>query len=64
MGKNNIVAMQALLDIGLNAFAAELLIESYESMPKEIKERLPEVLTFRINNSEISLKSINEKEGA
>lgn len=60
MGRNNIVAMQALIDIGLNAFAAELLSESYDSMPEEIKSKLPEALTFRINNCEITLKTVKD----
>lgn len=58
--RNNIVEMQALLDIGLNAFAAELLSESYDSMPEEIRSKLPEELTFRVNNTVITLKKAKE----
>jgi hypothetical protein len=58
--RNKTLTMQLLIDTGLNAFAAELLAESFDVLKKELKERLPSELKFVIGNCEITLKERND----
>lgn len=59
MLKNKTLTMQLLIDTGLNAFAAELLAESFDLLKKDLKEKLEE-LKFVIGNCEIRLRDRKE----
>lgn len=54
--KNKTLTMQLLIDTGLNAFAAELLSESFDMLSDELKGKLPKKLEFVIGNCRITLE--------
>lgn len=59
----NVMPLQTLLEIGVNAFAARLLIESFETMPKKIKTKLDDEVSIIFDKTVIILKTIKESEG-
>jgi len=52
---------QLLLDTGLNAFGAELLAESWDRIDPKVKAVIPNPLSFRLGNCEITLRDSQEK---
>ncbi|MFA5235080.1 MAG: hypothetical protein WC390_11835 [Sulfurimonas sp.] len=54
--------MGDLLEIGVNAFAARLLIESFETMPKGIKTKFQDEVSTIWGDTVIIIKTIKESE--